>query len=343
MTSRNFDGIKPYLYNQQCAWHFTANETSRISLSFSHFALESSNTGCAGDTFTIYDGENEKSPVLGIFCGVAIPPPVLSSGNNIFVTFKTDDRIENTGFKLQWNWVPGAIPRQPQLFQQQQQQQQQKHIVTFEPAFSTMSTTLEPMVMVPDNRMAQMKSIVQRTWPGAGLHQVEPTVGTHIHEPNTNFNHHRHLPLAASQPPSVPAGLHHNHLVPPVPQMGQQTSHSVPSGVRRLVDFDNILRQQQQTGNENSKNHIFRHPPPTEFIQARSARPAGGKEQSSSPILPFFVRQSAVVRQNPQHQDQEQHQEQLHKIQQQHQQQLQQLQQQNQFQRQQQQQIFEPS
>ena len=56
------------------------------------------------DVLTIYDGGSKSSPLIEKYEGrFSILPSQVSSGNEIFIHFKTDRSNTNTGFKLQYN------------------------------------------------------------------------------------------------------------------------------------------------------------------------------------------------------------------------------------------------
>ena len=55
------------------------------------------------DTLKIYDGETSASPELGSYCGASIPPSHISSGNEIFIRFQTNDYHTSQGFKMEYH------------------------------------------------------------------------------------------------------------------------------------------------------------------------------------------------------------------------------------------------
>ena len=56
------------------------------------------------DSLTIYDGDSNTSPMLGIqYCGDSLPPLQISSSNFLFIHFQSNYRYTGTGFKLQYN------------------------------------------------------------------------------------------------------------------------------------------------------------------------------------------------------------------------------------------------
>ena len=53
------------------------------------------------DWVEIYDGGNSSSTLIGRkLCGHKLPPPILSSTNEILIKFKSDNTVERTGYKI---------------------------------------------------------------------------------------------------------------------------------------------------------------------------------------------------------------------------------------------------
>ncbi len=74
---------------------------TRIVITFPDFNLESS-FRCYGDVIAISDGTDENAPSLGKFCGSKVDPQVNSSGNSVFIRFKSDFSTSARGFRLFW-------------------------------------------------------------------------------------------------------------------------------------------------------------------------------------------------------------------------------------------------
>ena len=55
------------------------------------------------DKLTIYDGGSITSPMLGKYCGDSLPPSQISSSNQLFFHFHSDELDTATGFKLEYN------------------------------------------------------------------------------------------------------------------------------------------------------------------------------------------------------------------------------------------------
>lgn len=57
---------------------------------------------CAYDHLEVYDGRDGRSPSLGRFCGTKKPPPVVSSGNRMFLRFFSDNSVQKRGFEASY-------------------------------------------------------------------------------------------------------------------------------------------------------------------------------------------------------------------------------------------------
>lgn len=47
----------------------------------------------------MFDGESEKSPILGRLCGSKIPEPLIATGNKMFLRFISDASVQRKGFQ----------------------------------------------------------------------------------------------------------------------------------------------------------------------------------------------------------------------------------------------------
>lgn len=57
---------------------------------------------CAYDHVEIYDGRDMRSLSLGRFCGTKKAPPVISSGNEMFLRFFSDNSVQKRGFEASY-------------------------------------------------------------------------------------------------------------------------------------------------------------------------------------------------------------------------------------------------
>ncbi|XP_066292880.1 MAM and LDL-receptor class A domain-containing protein 1-like, partial [Branchiostoma lanceolatum] len=108
-TSPNY-GISNYPDDSSCSWRIISPSGSRILLSFSSFRLEIVNSACLYDYVHIFDGGSESRPSLGRFCGTTIPGPFTSSSNALYVKFRSDDSISDTGFSASYITIYPTTP-----------------------------------------------------------------------------------------------------------------------------------------------------------------------------------------------------------------------------------------
>jgi hypothetical protein len=74
---------------------------SQIALSFNEFELENT-AECSSDYVMVQDGFLGNSEILGKYCGTEVPVYLLSSRNEMSVTFHTDSRKNAKGFEISW-------------------------------------------------------------------------------------------------------------------------------------------------------------------------------------------------------------------------------------------------
>jgi len=90
------------------AWSISGPPAGRIRLEFRQFALES-DILCRYDFVEIRDGKNPDAPLVGRFCGKNMPAVYESSGNSLWVKFKSDSLYHNSGFKANWKWIDDEL------------------------------------------------------------------------------------------------------------------------------------------------------------------------------------------------------------------------------------------
>ena len=82
-------------------------------MQFDFFDIESS-PFCSRDFLKILDGPSDISRTLINECGRKNLPDVISSGNEVFIRFKTDARNNGRGFKMRWSAIrPGQATVRP--------------------------------------------------------------------------------------------------------------------------------------------------------------------------------------------------------------------------------------
>ncbi|XP_008536249.2 tolloid-like protein 1 isoform X1 [Equus przewalskii] len=96
ITSPNWPDKYPS--RKECTWEISATPGHRVKLAFSEFEIEQ-HQECAYDHLEVFDGETEKSPILGRLCGNKIPEPLVATGNKMFVRFVSDASVQRKGFQ----------------------------------------------------------------------------------------------------------------------------------------------------------------------------------------------------------------------------------------------------
>ncbi|KAL1477494.1 hypothetical protein MTO96_035695 [Rhipicephalus appendiculatus] len=115
----------PYENGLLCEWEIRAAPGERLRLIFERFELES-HPNCKWDALEIYDGSDDRSPLLRRVCGDYVPSPVLSTGSSLFLRFKTDENTRLQGFSAlyetvcggRWRGLQGELtsPRYPSVY-----------------------------------------------------------------------------------------------------------------------------------------------------------------------------------------------------------------------------------
>ena len=62
------------------------------------YALKKDNFRCSNDYVAIYDGRDKNAQLIGRYCGILRPPPIISSQRSLFVEFYSDSSIQSQGF-----------------------------------------------------------------------------------------------------------------------------------------------------------------------------------------------------------------------------------------------------
>ncbi|XP_066288289.1 embryonic protein UVS.2-like [Branchiostoma lanceolatum] len=85
-----------YGNNENCEWTITVPEGGYVRLTFDSFIIE---TGY--DVLTIYDGDSDNAPVLQ---SLTLFPdsPIISSSDQVFVRFTSDETVTAPGFKFSY-------------------------------------------------------------------------------------------------------------------------------------------------------------------------------------------------------------------------------------------------
>ena len=66
------------------------------------FLFPSFNLEPGYDFLNIYDGRDSLSPLIGSFYGSQLPGRIESSSNSLFLAFRSDASVSNTGFVIDY-------------------------------------------------------------------------------------------------------------------------------------------------------------------------------------------------------------------------------------------------
>ena len=84
-----------------------------VIFAFTAFNVESESS-CAYDSVSIFDGDTTNDPSLARYCGYDIPTPVVTSGNTGTLLFVTDGSSTRGGFLVTYEASEdGVIPTTP--------------------------------------------------------------------------------------------------------------------------------------------------------------------------------------------------------------------------------------
>ncbi|CAL8097727.1 unnamed protein product [Calicophoron daubneyi] len=96
-----------YPVKQHCQWKITVTPGHRVKIIFNDFELES-HQQCTYDRLVAYDGTTKNDAVLGQYCGSRKPGPIVSSQNQMLLTFDSDASVQRKGFRAQHTTVCGG-------------------------------------------------------------------------------------------------------------------------------------------------------------------------------------------------------------------------------------------
>ncbi|KAF6722152.1 Cubilin [Oryzias melastigma] len=95
-----------YHHNTNCTFHIKVRADRVVNLRFNTFHLEASSS-CRYDYVSVHDGQDSLAPLLGKFCGTALPPDLRSSSNELFLVFLTDDNVNGIGWRATYSETLG--------------------------------------------------------------------------------------------------------------------------------------------------------------------------------------------------------------------------------------------
>ena len=70
----------------------------RLYVYFSVFDIEESES-CAADSLSIYDGNSSHAPLIDTICGSKSGNRYMTTGNSLFVQFKSNKNVTKQGFR----------------------------------------------------------------------------------------------------------------------------------------------------------------------------------------------------------------------------------------------------
>ncbi|CAI9621346.1 unnamed protein product [Staurois parvus] len=92
-----------YPNNIICQWNVQLPPGFRIKMFFRDLELEERNSlteHCDYDYVAVYDGQNEGNKLLGKWCGIEVPSPIMSTKNNLLLVLVTDRDTASKGFSV---------------------------------------------------------------------------------------------------------------------------------------------------------------------------------------------------------------------------------------------------
>jgi Peptidase C10 family/CUB domain/Spi protease inhibitor/Secretion system C-terminal sorting domain len=93
-----------YQNDMSCEWLINPTNGGPIRLSFSDFKTES-----LKDILYVYDGSDANAPLIGSYSGTQIPSTIVSSGDELFLRFDTDNATQKEGWVATYTNQPVAI------------------------------------------------------------------------------------------------------------------------------------------------------------------------------------------------------------------------------------------
>ncbi|XP_043940794.1 CUB domain-containing protein 2 [Protopterus annectens] len=107
-SSPQYPGTYPN--NINCQWTVHLPHGYRIKAVFLDLDLEDRNSlsdECEYDFVSVFDGDTEKDPKLGTWCGREMPAPLFSKGNSLLFVLRADRNLASRGFSVAYI---GVVP-----------------------------------------------------------------------------------------------------------------------------------------------------------------------------------------------------------------------------------------
>ncbi|XP_065171165.1 protein tolkin-like [Atheta coriaria] len=105
ITSPNYPDFYPS--RKDCVWKFSTTPGHRIKIQFFRFEMEP-HQECSYDHIVFYDGDSPEANTLGRFCGSKLPHPIVATGNQMYMVFKSDQSVQRGGFLATHSTVCGG-------------------------------------------------------------------------------------------------------------------------------------------------------------------------------------------------------------------------------------------
>ncbi|XP_078582053.1 cubilin-like isoform X2 [Branchiostoma floridae x Branchiostoma japonicum] len=96
-----------YPHEKDCYYTIMQPIGNTITVTFVTFDVEDQ-SNCLYDYLDVRDGGSADSPRLALLCGTAVPPPVVSTQNVMWLHFHTDASVANNGFRATYDTNQGG-------------------------------------------------------------------------------------------------------------------------------------------------------------------------------------------------------------------------------------------
>ena len=90
---------RSYPNDKYCNWNVTAPIGYKISVERFSYSIQN-DVDCSYDSLKIYDGSSNHSEIVANLCGYTKYSGMISTTNNLFFVFNSNDFIQREGFQL---------------------------------------------------------------------------------------------------------------------------------------------------------------------------------------------------------------------------------------------------
>ena len=98
ITSPNYP--RTYSNSDLVCYKIMTDNSRKIVLDFLSFSSEPKH-----DPLEVFDGPDDNARKLTTWSGHAVPPPLISTNNAMFITFRTDGSTAYSGFRILYKTV----------------------------------------------------------------------------------------------------------------------------------------------------------------------------------------------------------------------------------------------